>query len=71
MEFDFEKYDKNESIAKLKRIECLAAGLTILSQVVIYQESLLKDETNDLMNKIMVINTKINLEIDVSVDSGE
>ena len=71
MGFDFEKYDQNQRVARLKRIEYLASGLTILSEAVIYQESLLKDEANDLMNKIKVINTKLNLEIDASADSDE
>ncbi|MCA9313271.1 hypothetical protein H6801_04235 [Candidatus Nomurabacteria bacterium] len=66
MGFDFEKYDQNQRVARLKRIEYLASGLTILSEAVIYQESLLKVEANDLIDNIKVINKKFNIEIDSS-----
>ena len=66
MGFDFEKYDQNQRVARLKRIEYLASGLTILSEADIYQESLLKVEANDLIDNIKVINKKFNIEIDSS-----
>jgi hypothetical protein len=59
MEFDFEKYDQIERDARFKRLEHLTTSLVILSEAVIYQETLLEKEANDLLDKIQAMNNRL------------